>query len=234
MGPVGATGATGVTGSQGPTGATGSDGYTVLNGTTDPDPSVGRDGDFYLNTTSYRLFGPKHPVTLWATSNSLVGPTGAAGSTGATGPIGATGATGPQGPVGPTGAAGPVGPVGPTGATGPQGIIGLTGALGPTGPTGPAGSNAFRQISSSPANILTTDGFLVVSVSSATLNLPSAASAGAGKVLYFYVTAPAIATLYAAGGDVIWDINGNTPVTLQTFNGVYLSNGINAWFEVAK
>lgn len=96
-------------------------GNTVLNGPVNPtDPNLGEVGDFYINTTTNTMFGPKTAFSpFWPTSG--VAMTGATGAQGATGPAGATGATGP------TGATGAMGPTGPTGAT------------GATGPTGPAG-----------------------------------------------------------------------------------------------
>ena len=115
-GPAGATGPTGPTGVTGATGATGVAGYTVLNGAVDP-TTQGVNGDFYINTATNKIFGPK-AAGVWPTGVNLVGPTGA------TGPIGATGPTGPTGAAstvaGPTGATGPAGATGPTGATGPQ------------------------------------------------------------------------------------------------------------------
>ncbi len=71
----------------------GSNGKTILNGTTDPLSTTGTDGDFYLNTTSRTLFGPK-ASSAWPAGVSLSGPQGP------TGPTGATGATGPQGVIG--------------------------------------------------------------------------------------------------------------------------------------
>jgi hypothetical protein len=95
-GPQGAVGATGATGPQGPAGA---NGRTVLNGESDPSSGLGVLGDFYLNRTTSRLFGPKDGAG-WGTGVSLIGPQGVAGTTGATGPQGPTGATGAQGPAG--------------------------------------------------------------------------------------------------------------------------------------
>lgn len=107
QGPTGATGAQGPQGDAGPTGATGAqgpagndgadgadgtngaDGKTILNGNVDPVVGDGVDGDFFLNTASNTLFGPK-TGGAWGSGVSLVGPTGA---------------TGPQGPAGPGGSA---------------------------------------------------------------------------------------------------------------------------------
>ncbi|MBL7765025.1 MAG: tail fiber domain-containing protein, partial [Chitinophagaceae bacterium] len=140
VGPAGATGATGpqgptgATGPQGPIGLTGAtgpagangtnglDGKTVLNGNVNPAAGTGVNGDFYINTATNQIFGPK-TAGAWGSGTSLVGPTGA---TGATGPQGATGATGAQGPIGLTGATGPQGPAGATGPAGANGSNGKT------------------------------------------------------------------------------------------------------------
>ena len=116
-GDKGDTGATGLQGIQGATGATGAtgvvgeagaDGKMVSNGTSNPVSGTGVNGDFYINTATNTLFGPK-ANGAWPSGVSLVGPTGA---TGAQGIQGATGATGAAGPRGDTGAAGPQGPTG--------------------------------------------------------------------------------------------------------------------------
>lgn len=124
----------------GPTGG----GNTILSGAGAPSNAVGSNGDFWINTTSWLVYGPK-AAGAWPAGVSMIGPQGPQG------PQGLTGATGPQGPQGPqglTGATGPTGPQGPqgltgaTGATGPQGPQGLkgdTGSTGATGPQGPAG-----------------------------------------------------------------------------------------------
>ena len=123
QGPAGATGLTGAVGPQGPQGLAGTNGNGVLNGASAPSNNQGVDGDFFVNTTTNTIYGPK-ANGVWPSGVSLVGPQGSAG---------ATGATGPQGPAGATGAAGPQGPVG---ATGPQGLQGPAGATGPQGPSG--------------------------------------------------------------------------------------------------
>jgi len=153
QGPAGATGATGATGPAGPTGLTGAagpagtNGNSVLNGATAPNNNQGANGDFFINTATNTLYGPKANGT-WPAGVSLVGPAGVAGPQGLAGATGATGPQGPAGATGLTGAAGAVGPQGPAGATGPTGLTGATGAAGPqglagatgpAGPTGPAG-----------------------------------------------------------------------------------------------
>jgi len=73
-------------------GAPGADGKTVLNGTVNPGAGVGVNGDFYINTNTWTIFGPK-AAGVWPAGTSMIGPTGA------TGDDGATGATGPAGMV---------------------------------------------------------------------------------------------------------------------------------------
>jgi len=77
-GPTGPTGATGATGADG---ADGADGQTILNGTVDPTDNVtGTDGDFYINTTSNEIFGPR-TAGAWGSGTSLVGPAGGGATT---------------------------------------------------------------------------------------------------------------------------------------------------------
>jgi hypothetical protein len=157
QGPIGLTGATGPVGPQGIQGVAGTNGAAVLNGTTAPTTVIGVNGDFFINTTTNTLYGPK-AGGIWPTGTSLIGATGLTGATGpqgVQGPIGLTGATGLQGIQGLTGATGATGPIGPSGATGAQGPIGLTGATGqtgavgstgPQGPTGLTGSNGLNAL----------------------------------------------------------------------------------------
>ena len=70
QGPTGPQGVAGPTGSSGPAGANGS---AVLNGITNPTSLIGSNGDFYINTNSNTLFGPKSGG-VWPTGVSLVGP----------------------------------------------------------------------------------------------------------------------------------------------------------------
>jgi Collagen triple helix repeat (20 copies) len=106
QGPTGATGSKGPTGATGPQGPAGTNGNTVWNGTTTPASSTGVNGDFYLDTATHCLYGPK-ASGAWPTSCvTLVGPTGATGPQGTEGPTGATGPAGPEGPAGPQGPSG--------------------------------------------------------------------------------------------------------------------------------
>ena len=130
---------------------------TVLSGAGVPAKSLGIDGDFYIDTKSMNMYGPKKKNS-WPLPVSLRGPQGPAGIAGSDGKnastssvsAGAAGAAGPQGPAGPagpkgeTGATGPQGPAGPagsnTGTAGPAGPKGDTGATGAQGPKGDAGT----------------------------------------------------------------------------------------------
>ncbi|MDY0049711.1 MAG: tail fiber protein [Halothiobacillaceae bacterium] len=143
QGPEGAAGAAGSPGAQGAQGAQGSTGAGVLSGNVDPQATDGREGDFYLNTLTSTLFGPKLSGN-WGVGVPLIGPQGAQGNQG---PQGATGLTGPAGPQGAAGIAGPqgaTGATGPQGATGPAGATGATGATGSPGAQGPAGAQGIQ------------------------------------------------------------------------------------------
>ena len=72
----GATGPQGPIGAQGPTGLTG---RSLLNGASNPVNSLGNDGDFFLNTNTNFLFGPKTAGQWPSTGISLIGPAGATG-----------------------------------------------------------------------------------------------------------------------------------------------------------
>jgi hypothetical protein len=115
-------------------------GNTILNGVVNPtSPELGQVGDFYLNTATNTLFGPKTAISpYWpAEGVALTGSGGGAGPQGPTGPAGPAGATGATGPAGSQGLAGV------DGAIGPQGPAGVAGPAGPAGATGPAGKDAL-------------------------------------------------------------------------------------------
>lgn len=111
------------------TGGDGEDGLSVLNGPGDPTPGDGVDGEFWINTTSYEIFGPKAAGVWPPVGVPLIGPTGAIGPIGPVGPQGPQGNQGNTGPAGADGADGPVGPQGPQGDPGPQGPPGTPGGL---------------------------------------------------------------------------------------------------------
>lgn len=134
--------------------ADGEDGNSVLSGQGAPDPTVGRDGDFYVDTTTWEIYGPKQ--TTWGSGTSLVGPQGEQG------PPGEAGADGQDGTDGINGRSVLSGSVAPTteGADGdfyintstweiygpkdgswgdPTSLIGPEGPQGPQGEQGPPG-----------------------------------------------------------------------------------------------
>ena len=84
-GATGATGPQGIAGAQGPQGVTGlqgvagSNGNTILNGTSNPTSSIGNNGDFYLNTSTNVLFGPK-TTSGWGNGVQLTGTGGGVNS----------------------------------------------------------------------------------------------------------------------------------------------------------
>lgn len=128
---------------------------TILSGKGLPKTSLGIDGDFYIDTRSLLIYGPKRKGR-WPSPTNLQGPTGPAGPSGSAGkngsdgrtitsastvagPVGAQGAPGPVGPVGPVGPQGLIGPQGPAGSPGTQGAPGVAGAPGPAGSPGTSG-----------------------------------------------------------------------------------------------
>ncbi len=62
-------------------------GPSLLNGSGAPSAGTGIDGDFYLDTSSNDIYGPK-TAGAWGSGTSIIGPTGATGATGPTGPVG--------------------------------------------------------------------------------------------------------------------------------------------------
>lgn len=73
------------------------DGLNVLHGTGAPDDVAdGVDGEFYIDTSAWYIYGPKASGT-WPAGVSLIGPTGATGTTGAAGADGADGVDGVDG-----------------------------------------------------------------------------------------------------------------------------------------
>ena len=128
---------------------------TVLNGKGAPSNTLGINGDFYIDTRSLLISGPK-VKGKWPVARSLQGANGTNGTdgkngndaknvstastvAGPAGPQGERGEKGIDGAAGSSGVAGAAGVPGTAGATGPAGS-GATGAQGPAGATGPAGS----------------------------------------------------------------------------------------------
>jgi hypothetical protein len=125
---------------------------TFLNGLGAPNATNGIDGDFYLDTLSSNLYGPKKKGK-WPLPKNLVGPVGPQGPVGkqgsegkvgdkgaSTSSAGTQGTQGIQGPQGTQGTPGPAGSSGPSGGAGIAGSVGATGAPGPQGSPGSAGA----------------------------------------------------------------------------------------------
>ncbi|MGC8481736.1 MAG: hypothetical protein ACP5PJ_09320 [Acidimicrobiales bacterium] len=105
----------------GPQGPPGANGNTILNGTGEPPTTLGQVGDFYLDTSTEVIYGPKTASGWPLSGTSIVGAQGSQGP------------EGPQGPQGPQGNPGPEGPQGPQGAPGAGAVY--TTATGLNGPT---------------------------------------------------------------------------------------------------
>jgi integrin beta 8 len=139
-------------GPPGPAGPTGPAGVGAAwqQGAGAPTSGVGSNGDFYLNTTTGDIYGPK-TAGAWGSSvfniaEGQQGPAGPAGADGADGADGAPGATGSQGLQGIQGEVGPQGPQGPAGPTGPAGADGAQGPAGADGAPGAAGADGADGI----------------------------------------------------------------------------------------
>ncbi|QIG93794.1 MULTISPECIES: collagen-like protein [unclassified Bradyrhizobium] len=84
QGVIGNTGPQGAQGVQGPQGNPGVDGNTVLYGTVAPTAGIGVNGNFYINTATNFIYGPK-AGGAWPSGTSLVGPQGPQGVQGVPG-----------------------------------------------------------------------------------------------------------------------------------------------------
>ena len=71
-GDTGPQGPQGIAGAAGPQGPAGTNGNTILNGTTVPTSATGNNGDFYINTTTNIIYGPK-TAAGWGTGTALSG-----------------------------------------------------------------------------------------------------------------------------------------------------------------
>jgi|GEM_PF-3692409 len=79
--------------------------YDWLNGVSTPASTLGKIGDWYINTATCDLY-KKTATSTWTLQCNIKGAAGAQGATGATGATGAKGDTGATGAQGETGAAG--------------------------------------------------------------------------------------------------------------------------------
>jgi len=117
---------------------------TILNGKGAPSNTLGINGDFYIDTRSLLISGPK-ANGKWPAARSLQGANGTNGSDGRNGSDAksvstASAVAGPAGPQGERGEKGIDGVAGSSGAAGVAGTAGATGAQGPTGSNGNNGA----------------------------------------------------------------------------------------------
>jgi hypothetical protein len=103
---------------------------TILNGKGAPLNSKGVNGDFYIDTRSLSIYGPKLSGK-WPAAQSMQGAAGINGKNGVDGKATITASAGTV--PGTPGATGPAGAAGPAGSTGPAGLTGAQGAAGSSG-----------------------------------------------------------------------------------------------------
>jgi hypothetical protein len=116
---------------------------TVLNGKGAPSNTLGINGDFYIDTRSLLISGPKKSGK-WPVARSLQGANGTNGTDGRNGndAKNVSTASSVAGPAGPQGERGEKGIDGIAGSSGAAGVAGASGSTGPAGATGPAGSGS--------------------------------------------------------------------------------------------
>uniref|UniRef100_UPI004048664A hypothetical protein n=1 Tax=Algoriphagus sp. TaxID=1872435 RepID=UPI004048664A len=207
IGLAGAVGSQGIQGSTGAVGAAGVDGKTVLNGTTNP-TNQGVEGDFYINTNSKTLFGPK-AGGIWPSGVSLVGPAGA------TGAIGASGAQGVQGPIGATGAAGPA-PAGTGIVTVNNGSLQTPGAL--TGDVTTSGGGLTTTIGAGKVTNSMLAG-LIDLTSKVTGTLPVASGGTGSATLTGYIKGTGTSAMTASTTIPVTDVTGAAPLASPILTG---------------
>ena len=103
-GDKGDTGPQGPKGDKGDTGISGKDGNSLLTGDGAPSSSLGKDGDSYVDVSTWDYYTKADGK--WTKAGNFKGNKGDKGDTGATGPKGDTGLQGPKGDKGDTGAKG--------------------------------------------------------------------------------------------------------------------------------
>ncbi|MCX6444759.1 MAG: hypothetical protein NTY85_04415 [Actinobacteria bacterium] len=112
---------------------------TILNGKGAPAVTLGINGDFYIDTRSLLIYGPK-AKGKWPLPQNLQGPTGSAGAPGTTGTDGKNGSDGKT--TAASTVSGTPGTPGATGAPGAPGANGTPGTPGATGSPGAPGSGS--------------------------------------------------------------------------------------------
>ena len=111
-------------GDKGDPGMDGKDGESLLTGKGAPSYSLGKDGDSYVDVSTWDYYTKADGK--WTKAGNFKGNKGDKGDTGATGPKGDTGLQGPKGDKGDTGSQGPKGDKGDKGDTGAKGDDAIT------------------------------------------------------------------------------------------------------------
>lgn len=202
----------------------GTTGNTVLSGVGNPtSPELGEVGDFYINTQTSTIFGPKMAVSpYWLASGANL-----AGTAGGAGPVGPSGPAGPTGATGATGAVGTQGPDGAQGSQGSPGLQGLAGDMGPQGPAGASGPDGPRIVDANGkyVGIAWDTDMVIVETPTGRIVLEDFALGGPDAVGLSYESADctgdayiAVRGLVAVGGIVdesnrSWDPSGNQIVS---------------------
>ena len=229
---------------KGETGTTGPRGYSILNGSANPVAGTGVDGDFYINTTSNSIFGPK-TAGAWGTETGLGGNSVLNGTTDPTSANGSNGdfyintisktIFGPKSSgtwdLG-TSIVGPQGATGTTGTTGPKGDAAATISVTST-TTGAAGTNAQVTNSGTSSNVLL-DFFIPRGADGAQgapgetpsldpistrIALNPTVNSSVGVNSSWFPTSTAIFTLGLLG-----PINSGTDASTRTWKNIYLTN----------
>ena len=186
----GSGGSGGGTGNRGPTGPKGVTGASVLSGNGAPSSTVGNNGDFYIDLTTYKIYGPKAGGVWPTTGTNMIG---AKGVTGAAGSSVLSGNGAPSSTVGNNGdfylnlvtdtlygpkAAGawPASGTSLVGAKGAKGATGATGAAGAAGAVGAAGSSVLSG-NGVPSSTVGNNGDFYLNLVTDTLYGPKAAGA---------------------------------------------------------
>lgn len=235
-------------------GGSGIDGKTIRYGTVAPTNVVGNNGDFYINTATNMLYGPKN--STWPAGVSLVGPQGIQGAQGATGPQGATGATGATGTNGVDGKTLRYGSVAPTSGFGNDGDFYIntatnyiygpkasgawpagTSMIGPQGAAGTGGSvGGVTTAAFSTVVPLTTAGttFMSAQTVSSVLSFSPAASPVQGALTYVRlsadgVNAPTFSGMKEWNGSSGYDNRNGIINVLQFFY-----DGVDVWYSIAQ
>jgi hypothetical protein len=108
----GKEGRPGKDGKDGKDGRDGSDANTILNGLQPPQASDGIPGDFFIDVSTWTIYGPKHSNGHWPLGVCMAGQKGPAGPAGKDGKDGLNGKDGKAGANGKDGARGKEGPPG--------------------------------------------------------------------------------------------------------------------------